>query len=85
MANGSEAGRFSQFIARDRLGALMRSRFISVTPEQCLYEYEASAECISKRPVDPSTSRFLHASPGLISLPRGVMSCGRADKMASEV
>src|SRR5256885_7490171 len=42
MANGSEAGRFSpeEFVARDRLGALLGARFISVTPEQCLYEYE---------------------------------------------
>jgi uncharacterized protein (TIGR00369 family) len=44
MANGSEAGRFSpdEFVARDRLGALLGARFISVTPEQCLYEYEAA-------------------------------------------
>jgi uncharacterized protein (TIGR00369 family) len=43
MANGSEAGGFSPeaFVARDRLGALLGARFVSVTPEQCLYEYEA--------------------------------------------
>jgi uncharacterized protein (TIGR00369 family) len=44
MPNGSETGRFSpeEFVARDRLGTLLGARFISVTPEQCLYEYEAS-------------------------------------------
>jgi uncharacterized protein (TIGR00369 family) len=44
MANGFEGGGFSpaEFVARDRLGALLGARFISVTPEQCLYEYEAS-------------------------------------------
>src|SRR5690349_6293712 len=44
MANGSDATRFSPegFVARDRLGALMGARFISVTPEQCVYEYEAA-------------------------------------------
>ena len=52
MANGFEAGRFSpeEFVARDRLGALLGARFVSVTAEQCLYEYEAAASHFN--PVD---------------------------------
>jgi uncharacterized protein (TIGR00369 family) len=30
-----------KFIANDRLGALLGARFVSLTPEECRYEYEA--------------------------------------------
>jgi acyl-CoA thioesterase len=29
------------FVARDRLGALLRARLVSLTPEECHYEYDA--------------------------------------------
>ena len=40
---GPETRQFSpeQFVAGDRLGALLGARFLSLTPGECRYEYEA--------------------------------------------
>ena len=52
MPNGSDTPRFSpeEFVARDRLGALLGARFVCLTPEQCVYEYEPAQEHFN--PVD---------------------------------
>ena len=44
MPDGFQNREFSleDFVASDRLGALLGARFLSVTPEECLYEYEAA-------------------------------------------
>ncbi len=45
MSSGIPTRQFSPeaFVAQDRMGALVGARFLSLTPEECLYEYEAGA------------------------------------------
>ncbi|HZN66507.1 MAG TPA: PaaI family thioesterase [Tepidisphaeraceae bacterium] len=49
MPNGPDNWTFSpeDFVASDRMGALVGARFVSVTPEECVYEYEASEDHIN--------------------------------------
>ena len=46
MLDGSAPRPFSPepFLARDKLGTLLGARFVSLTPEACLYEYEAAED-----------------------------------------
>lgn len=46
MPDGFRNRQFSleYFVSRDKLGALLGARFVSLTPQECVYEYEAADE-----------------------------------------
>ena len=55
MPDGFPNSQFSLdgFLASDRLGALLGARFVSLTPQECVYEYEAA-------PAHFNPARILH-------------------------